>query len=126
MNALHRIDRMLTGNKRYINLIPAVNFSFVLQISCEAAAVTFQFALSNGGPASIVYGSIFSGIGTTLVALSLAEMASMCVWSFLEKLDRKTHHTQGSNRRSTVPLVCYFRTQVEKVFWPDARCAQSP
>ncbi|KAF2993669.1 hypothetical protein E8E13_000744 [Curvularia kusanoi] len=63
--------------ERYISLIPAVNFSFVLQISFEAAATTFQFSLDNGGPASIVYGSIFSGIGTTLVALSLAEMASM-------------------------------------------------
>ncbi|KAJ8112811.1 hypothetical protein OPT61_g4908 [Boeremia exigua] len=63
--------------ERYINLVPALNFSFVLQISWEAAAATFQFSLSNGGPASIVYGSIFSGIGTTLVAISLAEMASM-------------------------------------------------
>ena len=80
--------RTLIGNKRYINLIPAINFSFVLQISCEAAAVTFQFALSNGGPASIVYGSIFSGIGTTLVALSLAEMASMYVSSVRKKIVR--------------------------------------
>jgi choline transport protein len=37
----------------------------------------FQLSLSNGGPASITYGSIFAGIGTTLVAMSLAEMASM-------------------------------------------------
>lgn len=88
MKALQRMCRTLTGNKRYINLIPAINFSFVLQISCEAAAVTFQFALSNGGPASIVYGSIFSGIGTTLVALSLAEMASMCVPSVRKKIVR--------------------------------------
>jgi choline transport protein len=39
--------------------------------------VIFQLALVNGGPASIVYGTIFAGIGTTLVAMSLAEMASM-------------------------------------------------
>lgn len=39
--------------------------------------MTFQFSLSNGGPASIAYGSIFAGIGTTLIALSLAEMASI-------------------------------------------------
>ncbi|KAF1352754.1 hypothetical protein EJ07DRAFT_30459, partial [Lizonia empirigonia] len=62
---------------RYINLVPAINFSFVLQISWEAAAATFQFWLSDGGPASIVNGSIFSRIGTTLIAISLAEMASM-------------------------------------------------
>ncbi|OAL04669.1 hypothetical protein IQ06DRAFT_187719, partial [Phaeosphaeriaceae sp. SRC1lsM3a] len=65
--------------QRYINAPSAVNFSFLLQCSWEAAAVTFQFSLSNGGPASIAYGSIFSGLGngTTLIALSLAEMASM-------------------------------------------------
>ena len=57
--------------------MPAINFAVVLQISWEAAAATFQFSLSNGGPASIVYGSIFSAIGTLLVAMSLAEMASM-------------------------------------------------
>lgn len=48
-----------------------------MQCSWEAAAVTFQFSLINGGPASITYGSIVAGIGTTLTALSLAEMASM-------------------------------------------------
>ncbi|KAF2786422.1 amino acid transporter [Melanomma pulvis-pyrius CBS 109.77] len=63
--------------ERYINMVSAVNFSFILQCSWEAAAVTFQFSLSNGGPASILYGSIFAGLGTTLVATSLAEMASM-------------------------------------------------
>lgn len=63
--------------KRYINYVSAINFSFVLQCSWEAAAGTFQFSLENGGPASITYGSIFSGIGTTLIAISLAEMASM-------------------------------------------------
>ncbi|KAF2007374.1 amino acid transporter [Amniculicola lignicola CBS 123094] len=63
--------------ERYINSFSAINFSFVLQCSWEAAAATFQFALSNGGPASVAYGSIFAGIGTTLIATSLAEMASM-------------------------------------------------
>ncbi|KAF1846141.1 amino acid transporter [Cucurbitaria berberidis CBS 394.84] len=63
--------------QRYINAPSAINFSLLLQCSWEAAAVTFQFSLTNGGPASIAYGSIFAGLGTTLVALSLAEMASM-------------------------------------------------
>ncbi|KAF2467217.1 amino acid transporter [Lindgomyces ingoldianus] len=63
--------------ERYISFVSAINFGFILQCSWEAAAVTFQFSLSNGGPASIVYGSIFAGIGTSLVAISLAEMASM-------------------------------------------------
>jgi hypothetical protein len=64
-------------SQRYINYVSAINFSFLLQCSWEAAAATFQFALANGGPASIAYGSIFAGIGTTLVATSMAEMASM-------------------------------------------------
>lgn len=34
-------------------------------------------ALLNGGPAALVYGCIISGIGSTAVALSLGEMASM-------------------------------------------------
>ncbi|KAF2822395.1 hypothetical protein CC86DRAFT_257481, partial [Ophiobolus disseminans] len=63
--------------ERYINAPSAINFSFLLQCSWQAAAVMFQLSLVNGGPASITYGSIFAGFGTTLVAMSLAEMASM-------------------------------------------------
>ncbi|ORY19759.1 GABA permease [Clohesyomyces aquaticus] len=75
----NKSDKQQSGNvlERYISFVSAINFGFILQCSWEAAAVTFQFSLSNGGPASIVYGSIFAGFGTTLVALSLAEMASM-------------------------------------------------
>lgn len=40
-------------------------------------ALTFQFAWLNGGPAALVYGSIVAGIGSTAVAASLGEMASM-------------------------------------------------
>lgn len=46
-------------------------------VSWEAFAMTFQFALLNGGPASMVYGSILVGFGATFVSLSLAELASM-------------------------------------------------
>ncbi len=74
-----RMTILIIVSQRYINAISAVNFSFLLQCSWEAAAVTFQFSLANGGPASIAYGSIFAGIGTTLIAASLAEMASMYV-----------------------------------------------
>jgi choline transport protein len=48
-----------------------------MQCGWELLALTFQFAWLNGGPASIVYGSIIAGIGSTLVATSLGEMASM-------------------------------------------------
>jgi amino acid permease len=39
--------------------------------------VSFQFSLLNGGPASLVYGSLVAGLGSTAIATSLAEMASM-------------------------------------------------
>lgn len=42
--------------------------------------MTFQFALTNGGPASIFYGSILAGIGACAVGFSLAELASMYVY----------------------------------------------
>jgi choline transport protein len=35
----------------------------------------------NGGPASLLYGTIFAGLGSTAIAMSLAEMASMYVLS---------------------------------------------
>ena len=54
-----------------------MNFSFVLLCSWTGAAASMQLSLLNGGPASIVYGCIFAGIGTTFIAVSLAEMAAM-------------------------------------------------
>lgn len=41
--------------------------------------MTFQFALANGGPASMIYGSILAGLGCCAVGFSLAELASMLV-----------------------------------------------
>ncbi|KAJ9667485.1 hypothetical protein H2201_002354 [Coniosporium apollinis] len=63
--------------ERYINFPAAINFGFVLQASWETVALTFQFSLLNGGPAAMLYGSLFAGIGTNIVAASLAEMASI-------------------------------------------------
>ncbi|KAH7360368.1 amino acid/polyamine transporter I [Rhexocercosporidium sp. MPI-PUGE-AT-0058] len=62
---------------RYINPQAIVNFGFTLQAAWEASAASFQFSLLNGGPASLVYGSIVAGIGSTAIAMSLAEMASL-------------------------------------------------
>ncbi|KAH8810972.1 amino acid/polyamine transporter I [Xylogone sp. PMI_703] len=63
--------------ERFINPAAIVNFGFTLQAAWEAAGTSFQFSLLNGGPASLVYGSIISGVGSTAIAISLAEMASM-------------------------------------------------
>ncbi|PVI00793.1 amino acid transporter [Periconia macrospinosa] len=62
---------------RHINLSSIINFGLLVIVSWEAFAVTFQFALLNGGPATMVYGCILVGIGSTFVSLSLAELASI-------------------------------------------------
>ncbi|KAI4910349.1 hypothetical protein J4E90_007784 [Alternaria incomplexa] len=63
--------------ERYINLSAVINFAVIILASWESFAVTFQFALTNGGPASIFYGSILAGIGACAVGFSLAELASI-------------------------------------------------
>jgi amino acid transporter len=82
---INKSDRDLSGSdsrhhnvfERYINLVAIVNFGFTLQAGWETVGLTFQFALFNGGPASLVYGCILAGIGSTLIATCLGEMASM-------------------------------------------------
>ncbi|KAL6704953.1 hypothetical protein ACN47E_007498 [Coniothyrium glycines] len=66
-----------SGLERYINLAAVVNFGVIILASWESLAVTFQFALTNGGPASIFYGSFLAGIGACAVGFSLAELASI-------------------------------------------------
>lgn len=39
--------------------------------------MSFQLAWLNGGPAALVWGSMIAGVGSTLVATALGEMASM-------------------------------------------------
>ncbi|PVH99996.1 amino acid transporter [Periconia macrospinosa] len=63
--------------ERYINLVAIVNFGFTLQAGWETVGLTLQYVLFNGGPASLVYGSILAGIGSTAIATSLGEMASI-------------------------------------------------
>jgi len=46
-------------------------------ITWEGTTTAFQAGLYNGGPSGLVYGFIFSWIGTLLQALVMAEMASM-------------------------------------------------
>lgn len=63
--------------ERYIGLVPSVAFNAVLQAAWSASAVSFQAGLLNGGPTSLVWGMLLSWVGTTAVAASLAEMASI-------------------------------------------------
>lgn len=70
-------DRQPQILDRHINLSSVINFGLITIVSWEAFAVTFQFALANGGPASMLYGCLFVGSGGTAVAFSLAELASI-------------------------------------------------
>jgi hypothetical protein len=65
------------GFQRYINQLAINNFGFTLQVAWEAVGLSFQLAWLNGGPAALVWGSMIAGIGSTLVATALGEMASM-------------------------------------------------
>jgi amino acid transporter len=70
-------QRVVQVFERYINLPAVINFELVLQAAWQGSAVTFQFSLVNGGPASMLYGALLAGVGATAVSASLAEMASM-------------------------------------------------
>lgn len=57
--------------------MPIVQFGFALLASWEAVGLSLQLNLLNGGTSTLVYGSLLAGVGSCLVALSIAEMASM-------------------------------------------------
>jgi choline transport protein len=72
--------------------------------------VTFQFALTNGGPASIFYGSLLAGAGACAVGFSLAELASMYVlhsyWVTLARVfDNNRDPTVGAQYRWSANLA---------------------
>jgi amino acid permease len=82
-----------------------VAFGLTLQASWEGVAVTFQASLLNGGPVSMVYGMILSGLGSSAMALSLGEMASM--YNTIEKHNlvcKPTDFIQGSCGWSPVSM----------------------
>ncbi|KAK4916430.1 hypothetical protein LTR49_015528 [Elasticomyces elasticus] len=62
---------------RYLSSKPIISFGLTLQASWEAVALSFQSTLLNGGPSTLVYGAILSAFGSTAMAATLGEMASM-------------------------------------------------
>lgn len=48
-----------------------------LQLAWVVMSFVFQGALLNGGPVSLVYGTILAVLGSTALAASLGEMASL-------------------------------------------------
>lgn len=62
---------------RYISFIPTVAFGTTLQASWEASAIGFAAGLYNGGPTSLVWGTLIAWIGSAAIVASLSEMASI-------------------------------------------------
>ena len=71
----------LIGKRERLNrnfgFVSLVAFSTTLLASWESLAATYQSGLVNGGPASLLYGLIFSFVGSLATCASLAELSSM-------------------------------------------------
>ncbi|TKA64346.1 hypothetical protein B0A55_09544, partial [Friedmanniomyces simplex] len=106
---------------RYLSAKPIISFGLTLQASWEAVALSFQSTLLNGGPSTLVYGAILSAFGSTAMAATLGEMASMqpCVgaqyrWTALLP-------PRGTNPR----FWGYFQGWLTTFAW-NAACALNP
>lgn len=73
LSASHCADR----RQRYISQNPIICFGLTLQASWVGIALTFQASMFNGGPVTLIYGIIIATLGSTALAASLGEMASM-------------------------------------------------
>lgn len=62
---------------RNFGFVSLVAFSTTLIASWESLASTYQSGLINGGPASLIYGLLFSFLGSLATCASLAELSSM-------------------------------------------------
>ncbi|KAJ5805360.1 hypothetical protein N7474_011247 [Penicillium riverlandense] len=64
--------------ERSFGSLSILSLSVTLLSSWESIANSFEEGLVNGGPAGLVWGMVLSITGTMAMALSLAELASMC------------------------------------------------
>ncbi|MCJ1426816.1 hypothetical protein MMC29_004719, partial [Sticta canariensis] len=63
--------------RRNFGLLSIIGLTCTLMITWEGLLTVFQSGLNNGGPSGLIYGFIFTWIGSILQALVMAEMASM-------------------------------------------------
>ncbi|KAL8651850.1 MAG: hypothetical protein Q9210_003024 [Variospora velana] len=63
--------------RRNFGLLSIVALTCTLMITWEGLLTVFQSGLTNGGPAGLIYGFLFTWIGSGLQALVMAELASM-------------------------------------------------
>lgn len=67
----------LTVQQRYLSLKPAVAFGMTVLSSWTGISLTVGSAFLNGGPTTLIWGTILAGVGTLCIAASLGELASM-------------------------------------------------
>ncbi|SRR6266498_2301065 len=94
---------LILALQRYLGFLPVFAFSSTLQASWESIAGGLLAGLLNGGPVSLVYGLILSIAGSTAIAASFGEMASMYDRNIYGK-NLRNDQIQYACRRCTIPL----------------------
>ena len=74
---LYVLKVMTDLSKRYLSLKPAVAFGMTVLSSWTGISLTISSAFLNGGPTTLIWGTILAGVGTLAIAASLGELASM-------------------------------------------------
>lgn len=106
---------------RYLATKPIVAFGLTLQASWEALAISFQSTMVNGGPSTLLYGSILSGFASAAMAATLAEMASM-----KPAVGAQYHWSALLAPKGTNPLFLgYIQGWLTTFAW-NAACALNP
>ncbi|KAK5710287.1 hypothetical protein LTR17_018993 [Elasticomyces elasticus] len=62
---------------RYLSLKPAVAFAMTVLSSWTGISLTMSAAFLNGGPTTLVWGTLLAGVGSLAIAASLGELASI-------------------------------------------------
>ncbi|KAK5730374.1 hypothetical protein LTR15_000311 [Elasticomyces elasticus] len=71
------LNERLTGRQRYLSLKPAVAFAMTVLSSWTGISLTMSAAFLNGGPTTLVWGTLLAGAGSLAIAASLGELASI-------------------------------------------------
>lgn len=86
----------LTSPKRNFGFASIFGFALILMATWEAVLVTVAFGLGNGGPSGLLYTYIGTWIGFSLVAISMAEMASMAPY-VRHQIQARSHIVRDAN-----------------------------
>ncbi|KAH1337206.1 hypothetical protein KXW98_001546 [Aspergillus fumigatus] len=103
--------------ERYLNFFSTLAFSATLMASWETVGGSIAAGLLNGGPSAIVYGMVFSTIGSVAVAASLAELASVNPTA-----GAQYHWTYNLSPKSHRLFLSFFQGWVTVFSWSSLVC----